>query len=127
MTRIDPLFFMHHAVSPFSLFPLAFLNSGIDKMVDKLWYDWQHKDLQNMYAFHGGSVQTFNTTLYTEYPNGAPPFLQVSSYTHNRSNRMTDLFLQFNSIVPGDGLLWDKVTVWDTMDTRNDELCYIYA
>ncbi|THH21568.1 hypothetical protein EW146_g41 [Bondarzewia mesenterica] len=54
----EPLFWMHHA------------------MVDKVWYDWQHRDSANFWSFSGGSVQAFeNDTYYTEYPNGAAPFL----------------------------------------------------
>ena len=49
-------------------------------MIDKAWYDWQNKHPLSRYAFQGGSVSMFtNATLYAEFPNGAPPNLNVSS------------------------------------------------
>jgi tyrosinase len=90
-TPNEPLFFMHHA------------------MVDKIWYDWQLQNEANFYAFHGGSASPVdNATLYSEYPNGGPPFLN------------------FSSVIPNDGLLWDNVTIGDVMNTTNDLLCYVY-
>jgi tyrosinase len=90
-TPNDPLFFMHHA------------------MVDRIWYLWQKKHAMNQYAYHGGSIPTAtNATLYAEFPNGAPPFLN------------------FDSPLPSDGLLWDNVTIWDVMDTTSGILCYVY-
>jgi tyrosinase len=48
-------------------------------MIDKLWYDWQHKHKNNFWSFHGGSVGGFTSaSIYAKYPNGAPPFLNVS-------------------------------------------------
>ena len=47
-------------------------------MVDKVWYDWQHADAANFWAFHGGTTQgTQNLTYYDEYPSGGPPMLSV--------------------------------------------------
>ena len=64
-TVSEPLFWMHHA------------------MVDKVWYDWQHASPENFWAFEGGSVQAIdNATHYSEYPNGAPPMLNVSPRFH---------------------------------------------
>ncbi|ETW81995.1 hypothetical protein HETIRDRAFT_384428 [Heterobasidion irregulare TC 32-1] len=86
----EPLFWMHHA------------------MVDKVWYDWQHKNRSNFWAFEGGSVQAFdNRTYYDEYPNGAGPALSL------------------NSTMPADGL-FDQVTVYDVFDTTSGMLCYVY-
>lgn len=87
---VDPIFFMHHT------------------MVDKLWYDWQHKNPKNFWAFHGGTVSTFGNDNFTIYPNGAPPYLYL------------------NSTVPGDELFWHNKTIFDYMDTMTDGLCYIY-
>ena len=47
-------------------------------MVDKVWYDWQHKNPSNFWSYSGGSVEAItNVTYYNEYPNGAPPYLNV--------------------------------------------------
>ena len=49
-------------------------------MIDRLWYDWQHRNPANADSFFGGSVQTYeNVDAYNEYPNGAPPYLSVST------------------------------------------------
>lgn len=48
-------------------------------MVDKIWYDWQHRNQSNFWAYHGGTIQPFaNSSIYDEYPNGVPPFMNVS-------------------------------------------------
>ncbi|THH18895.1 hypothetical protein EW146_g2182 [Bondarzewia mesenterica] len=86
----EPLFWMHHA------------------MVDKVWYDWQHKSTSNFWSFFGGSVQAMdNVTYYNEYPNGAPPFLDL------------------NSKMPADGM-FPQATIHDVFDTTSGILCYIY-
>ncbi|KAI0317721.1 Di-copper centre-containing protein [Amylostereum chailletii] len=86
----EPLFWMHHA------------------MVDKVWYDWQHKSEKNFWAFEGGSVQSnANASIYSQYPNGAPPALD------------------FNSTMPTDGL-FDQATVYDVFNTTSGILCYVY-
>jgi tyrosinase len=49
-------------------------------MVDKLWYDWQNRDPMNANSFNGGSVgYIYNLAAYDEYPNGGPPYLNVST------------------------------------------------
>jgi tyrosinase len=49
-------------------------------MVDKIWYDWQSRDPVNVKSFVGGSVASANSLdAYNKYPNGAPPFLSVST------------------------------------------------
>jgi len=86
----EPLFWMHHA------------------MVDKIWYDWQHKNSANFWAYHGGSVEEIdNLSDYDKYPNGGPPYLS------------------FNSTLPADGL-FEEVTIGDVMDTTGGFLCYVY-
>lgn len=88
----DPLFYLHHA------------------MIDKLYWEWQNKDLRNFYAFEGGSVQKLSTWAeYVQYPNGAAPWLNL------------------NSTIPGDGM-WDteNITIWDVVDIQNGILCYDY-
>ena len=50
----------------------------IDKMIDKVWAEWQSKDEQNANAFYAGTVQALeNATYFNEWPTGAPPLLQV--------------------------------------------------
>ncbi|KAH8994117.1 Di-copper centre-containing protein [Lactarius hatsudake] len=86
----DPLFWMHHA------------------MVDKVWYDWQHRNPESAKSFFGGSVQALESLdSYNQYPNGAPPFLNLSS------------------TMPADGL-FSEVTIGDVMNTTSGILCYIY-
>ncbi|KAJ7883317.1 hypothetical protein B0H13DRAFT_1890405 [Mycena leptocephala] len=54
----DPLFWLHHA------------------MVNCIWFKWQKKHKLNTYAFEGGSIQQFeNTTIFSQYLNGGPPYL----------------------------------------------------
>ncbi|TFY74831.1 hypothetical protein EWM64_g9182 [Hericium alpestre] len=86
----EPLFFMHHA------------------MVDKVWSDWQQRNVTNFGQFHGGTVQELtNFTLYTQYPNGAPPFLNNDSK------------------IPADGM-FPEVSIADVMNTTGGYLCYVY-
>ena len=76
MTLLEPLFWLHHGVST-----LRFALSStliIDKMIDKIWADWQSKHEQNANAFVAGTVSPLtNLTFYNEWPTGAPPMLQV--------------------------------------------------
>ena len=47
-------------------------------MIDKIWYDWQCRDPVNVNSFFGGSVEYLeNITVYNQYPNGGPPYLDV--------------------------------------------------
>ncbi|ETW77359.1 hypothetical protein HETIRDRAFT_326548 [Heterobasidion irregulare TC 32-1] len=86
----EPLFWMHHA------------------MVDKVWYDWQHKNPSNFWSYSGGSVEAItNVTYYNEYPNGAPPYLN------------------FQSLMPADGL-FPQATIHDVFNTTDGILCYVY-
>jgi tyrosinase len=49
-------------------------------MIDKIWFDWQHRNAANTRSFFGGSVQALDSVdHYIQYPNGAPPFLDVSA------------------------------------------------
>lgn len=86
----EPLFFMHHA------------------MIDKIWFDWQLRNPTNAQSFFGGSVQALESLdRYTQYPNGAPPYLDL------------------NSAIPADGL-FPEVTIGDVMNTTSGILCYVY-
>ncbi|KAI0056310.1 Di-copper centre-containing protein [Artomyces pyxidatus] len=86
----EPLFWMHHA------------------MVDKVWFDWQHKTPANTHIFFGGSVQALeNTTINNEYPNGLPPWLHL------------------NSTMPADGM-FPPARIGDVLSTTGDLLCYVY-
>jgi tyrosinase len=48
-------------------------------MIDKIWYDWQHRHPKmNANSFIGGSVQRLGSLReFEKYPNGGPPFLSV--------------------------------------------------
>lgn len=49
-------------------------------MVDKLWYDWQTAHPANFWSFDGGSVAIVeNFVPDPAFPNGAPPFVSVST------------------------------------------------
>jgi len=86
----EPLFFMHHA------------------MIDKIWFDWQHRDPANANSYFGGSVQAIESLdTYSQYPNGGPPYLNLSS------------------TMPADGL-FPEVTIADVMNTTGGFLCYVY-
>ncbi|KAH9974195.1 hypothetical protein BJV77DRAFT_968416 [Russula vinacea] len=81
---------------------------GHRMMVDKIWYDWQSKDPENVYSFFGGSVQHIeNLTSYTQYPSGGPPYLGLESK------------------MPTDGL-FPEVAVGEVMNTTGGYLCYVY-
>ncbi|KAI0277803.1 hypothetical protein BGY98DRAFT_1176911 [Russula aff. rugulosa BPL654] len=86
----EPLFWMHHG------------------MIDKLWYDWQHRNPANANSFFGGSVQSLESLdAYNQYPNGAPPYLNL------------------NTTMPADGL-FPELVIGDVLDTTGGVLCYIY-
>ena len=49
-------------------------------MVDKIWYDWQHHHPLNGNSFFGGSMISLESLdAFERYPNGAPPYLSVST------------------------------------------------
>ncbi|KAF5348693.1 hypothetical protein D9758_006865 [Tetrapyrgos nigripes] len=86
----EPIFWFHHA------------------MVDKVWYDWQNADPANAGIFFGGSVQMQdNITIWEQYPNGGPPYLNLSS------------------LMPSNGL-FDQPTIQDVINTTSGMLCYVY-
>ncbi|KAF9645987.1 Di-copper centre-containing protein [Thelephora ganbajun] len=85
--------------------PLFYLHHA---MVDKLWYDWQRRHPENFWSFHGGSIGAHSAPgIYAQFPNGGPPFLN------------------FDTDVPGDGLL-NNATIFEVMDTRAYDFCYTY-
>ncbi|KAF4613412.1 hypothetical protein G7Y89_g15475 [Cudoniella acicularis] len=84
----EPLFWMHHA------------------MVDRFWWLWQNASPNNMNAYFGGSVQ--NLTYYSEFPNGGPPYLNMTF------------------VVPDDGILAAGTTLGDVWITEGGFLCYTY-
>ena len=50
------------------------------QMIDKVWYDWQKKNPKNKYSYGGGSVTALPSFAnYTIFPNGMPPYLNVST------------------------------------------------
>lgn len=59
----------------------AEISVASQQMIDKLWYDWQHRNPANANSFFGGSVQPLESLdAYNQYPNGAPPYLSVSTF-----------------------------------------------
>lgn len=60
----------------------------------------------NTKAFFGSSVQ--NLTYYDKFPNGGP------------------LWLSMESVVPGDGILIEGVTLGEVWITEGEFLCYTY-
>ena len=82
-TPNDPLFFLHHGVRVISTTrfntPLS-SHRIVSQMVDKVWVDWQNKDIRNKWAFGGGSVAAAYGLISTflEFPNGEPPWVNVS-------------------------------------------------
>jgi len=77
-------------------------------MVDKLWSDWQHRHPENYWAFAGGITGAHSAPgIYDQFPNGGPPFLNLGSE------------------IPTDGLL-NNATVYELMDTKAYDFCYVY-
>lgn len=94
-------------------------------MVDKVWFDWQHKEPSNFWAFQGGSVQNITSlAAAVEYPNGMPPLLNVSSFDPISFLLETDV-TQFNSTIPADGM-FPEVNIYDVFNTTGGYLCYTY-
>ena len=95
-------------------------------MVDKVWYDWQRRDLSNKNAFGGGLISSAAdpTVSSSEYPTGAPPWLDVCGFFIFHITENADI-LQVDSLIPSDGL-WGDTTVGDVLDTVGGRLCYIY-
>ncbi|KAK7473086.1 hypothetical protein VKT23_001186 [Stygiomarasmius scandens] len=86
----EPIFWLHHA------------------MVDKVFHDWQKANSANAGIFFGGSVEMIeNITIYNEYPNGGPAFLNL------------------DSTMPANGL-FEEATIGDVIDTTSGILCYTY-
>ncbi len=49
-------------------------------MLDKIWYEWQLGNPQNVNSFSGGSVQCVDTLQeYQQFPNGCSPDLDVNT------------------------------------------------
>lgn len=126
-TPNDPMFYLHHAVS-FTP-PPSVLITPDDRfpfqMIDRLWTQWQLVSQQNARSFGGGSVPERETLAeYRAFPNGGPPFVHVRPVSPNAYHPSL-VFAQFGSVLPSDGL-WEDVSIFDVMDTRNENLCYTY-
>ena len=67
-------------------------------MIDKIWYDWQHRDPSNKNVFAGGSIswQVNTVQSFADYPTGAPPWLNVRGNSEIDGLRA----LTFNRRVP---------------------------
>ena len=49
-------------------------------MIDRIWYEWQNRNLASATSFFGGSVEHLdNEADYQQYPTGGPPYLNVST------------------------------------------------
>jgi len=98
-------------------------------MIDKVWYDWQHRDKKNKNAFGGGSVswQVDPSLSLSQYPTGGPPWLNVRGkpFSQFAIGMMTLNVQQKSSVIPSDGL-WKDTTVKDVMGTVGRRLCYVY-
>jgi len=69
-------------------------------MVDKTWYDWQNAHPENFWSFLGGSVGGHSEPgLFTEYPTGGPPFLNVSERLIKAAFTLVLWLIQPRSIV----------------------------
>ena len=78
-TPNDPMFFLHHAVSSLAPPFVSTIDSPFLQMIDRLWAQWQLVAPQNAVSFMGGSVPARETfAIYQTFPNGGPPFLNVS-------------------------------------------------
>lgn len=105
------------------------------KMIDRIWFKWQHKHALNKRAFEGGSVQMLdNATVFSEYPNGGAPWLTVRPLLpfRNRSDSHYCLLLllvgsnsKFDSEIPTDGLS-EAFIIGDFISTTEGPLCYVY-
>jgi len=97
-------------------------------MVDKVFHDWQKANSANAGIFFGGSVEMIeNITIYNEYPNGGPAFLNVSTRLKAiilYSRKLTP-WVQLDSTMPADGL-FEEATIGDVIDTTSGILCYTY-
>ena len=74
---------MHHAVrvtsARFAVFSSSHYAVAV-QMIDKVWYDWQNKSPKNKFAYKGGSITPLPSYAnYTKFPNGMPPYLDVSA------------------------------------------------
>src|SRR5882762_1565526 len=88
--------------------------------IDKMWRDWQLRSQKNAESFFGGSAQAIDTVAdYNEYPNGAPPYLDVSLYYSPGllgSELIRFAYAQLSSTMPADGL-FQEYTIRDVMST----------
>ena len=97
-------------------------------MVDKVWYDWQHANPANFWAFKGGSVQNLTSLqALQDWPNGMAPDLSVSHSLaiHSQVSAPVILDFQLNSTIPADGM-FPEVSIGDVMNTTGGYLCYVY-
>ena len=59
-----------------------YLTTWAPQMVDKIWYDWQDRDIRNKLAYGGGSRQaTSNFASFITAPNGLSLYVGVSPST----------------------------------------------
>jgi tyrosinase len=103
----DPLFYLHHT------------------WLDKVWWDWQAKNLSSrLYDISGNNQQLANTTLF-DVPGGNGGLVgdgnyTVTYYTGDPGNTTTlDHVLSSLNVKP-------NVTARQVMDIRGGYLCYEY-
>ena len=77
--RADPTFFLRRAVRLIVSSSPERVDESPAQMVDKIWYDWQHKTPKNQNLFAGGSIDWLvdASLSVAEYPNGAPLLLNI--------------------------------------------------
>ncbi|OAT01056.1 hypothetical protein, variant 2 [Blastomyces dermatitidis ER-3] len=96
----DPIFFLHHA------------------WIDKLWWDWQAKDLPARLSEMGGT----NFDENSGFPPGPPDYPQPGAMPGDPGNITT-----LNHVLFMFGTMGDDKIIADVMDIQGDFLCYGYV
>ena len=91
---------MHHAVRATSAarFTVSLSSHHVIalQMIDKVWYDWQNKRIENKYSYGGGSITPLPSFLaFEEFPTGLPPHLSVSASSDLKRTRVVTVSYAF--------------------------------
>ncbi|SPO05234.1 uncharacterized protein DNG_07921 [Cephalotrichum gorgonifer] len=111
----DPLFMMHHG------------------FVDKMWWDWQEKDPAKRLKDIGGINVQDPAVGFSEFSGGmevesamwGKPTAEMIAVTPDPQNGDDGPILTLNHIMSSNGIIPD-MTVAEIMDTRSEDLCYVY-